>query len=191
MSFIKEGDALVHRVQLYSEKHWLYHAYIFPFIIVYAIWMYAWLFENFYDLPHEAGMISLAVTFFIQVVIVLACHWSVHVMALVTCTKVSHPNSENATLAKFVPTTNNGSAELKRIHKCKTTGDIWVIFQKLKYVWVEDVKQFQGLEFPIDRKLGFYLHSTGYQDEAALESTRRTFGNNKYVAYFQNTYLPK
>ena len=131
MSFIKEGDALVQRVQLYSEKHWLYHAYIFPFIIVYAIWTYAWLFENFYDLPHEAGMISLAVTFFIQVVIVLACHWSVHVMALVTCTKVSHPNSENATLAKFVPTTNNGSAELKRIHKSKTTGDIWVIFQKL------------------------------------------------------------
>ena len=178
MSFIKEGDPLVKRVQLYSEKYWLYHAYIFPFIVVYAIWTYAWLFEDFYGFPHEAGMISLAVTFFVQVVIVLACHWSVHVMALVTCTKVNHPNAENATIAKFVPTTNNGSAELIRIHKSKN-GDIWVIFQKLKYVWVEEEKQFQGLEFPVDRKLSFYLRSTGYQDEATLEEIKRSFGTNK------------
>ena len=49
MSLIKEGDPLVQRVQVYSEKYWLYHAYIFPFIVVYAIWVYAWLFEDFYD----------------------------------------------------------------------------------------------------------------------------------------------
>ena len=78
-----------------------------------------------------------------------------------------------------MPTTNNGSAELIRIHKSKSTGDIWVIFQKLKYVWVEESMQFQGLEFPVDKKLGFYLRSTGYQDEASLEETRRVFGTNK------------
>ena len=60
-----------------------------------------------------------------------------------------------------------------------STGDIWVIFQKLKYVWVEESMQFQGLEFPVDKKLGFYLRSTGYQDEASLEETRRAFGTNK------------
>ena len=178
MSLIKEGDPLVKRVQLYSEKYWLYHAYIFPFIVIYAIWAYAWLFEEFYGFPQEAGLISLAVIFFVQVVIVLACHWSVHVMALVTCSKVKHPNSSSATIAKFVPTTNNGSAELIRIHKSKN-GDIWVIFQKLKYVWNDQERQFQGLEFPVDRKLSFYLRSTGYQDEVTLEETKRSFGTNK------------
>ena len=54
-----------------------------------------------------------------------------------------------------------------------------MIFQKLKYVWVEESMQFQGLEFPVDKKLGFYLRSTGYQDEASLEETRRAFGTNK------------
>ena len=174
MGFIKEGDSLVQSVTLYSQKHWLYHAYVFPFTVLYAIWAYAWLFEDFYDSSPEAGMIVLAVIFIVQVVIVLACHWSVHVMAFVTCSKTK--SIEQATFAKFVPTVNNGSSELIKIHR--KGGETWVIFQKLKYIWSDQLAQFEGLEFPVDEKLSYYLHSTGFADEASLEERKRKFGNN-------------
>ena len=54
-------------------------------------------------------------------------------MAFVTCSNVITPHE--ATIAKFVPTANNGSAELVRIRKSAKTGDIWCIFQKLKYIF--------------------------------------------------------
>ena len=112
MTFVKDDDPLVTRISLYVDKHWLLHAYVLPFGILYGIWMQAWLFSDFYGHSLEAGMIALVVVFCIQVLVALACHWSVHVMALVTCTK---SQIHEATFAKFVPTANNGSAELVRI----------------------------------------------------------------------------
>ena len=176
MPLIKDGDTLVKSVSLYREKHWLYHAYVLPFAVLYAIWFHAWLTEDFRGASPEVGMIILAVIFILQVVIVLACHWSVHVMAFVTCTKVTR-DFASATFAKFVPTVNNGSPELLRI---KRSGlDTWVIFQKLKYIWSDERKQFESLEFPVDKKLIHYLRSTGYEDEASLEERKRLFGTNK------------
>lgn len=176
MSLIKSGDSLVQSVALYRDKHWLLHTYVLPFSVIYAIWFHAWLFGDFYGHSEEAGMIALAVTFVIQTIVVLACHWSVHIMAVVTCTKVKRP--QEATYAKFVPTNNNGSPELVRLKRSAKTGDIWVIFQKLKYTWSEDEFEFQGLEFPVDKKLRHYLHSTGFMDEDSLEEVKRVYGTN-------------
>lgn len=173
---IKEGDELVQSVTLYRHKHWLWHAYVMPFSVFYAAWFYAWLVADFYGFSVEVGIVSLAVLFCIQVIFVLSCVWSVHIMALVTCSKVSHPSE--ATYAKFVPTSNNGSPELVRIHRSSHNA-YWVIFQKLKYSWSESDFEFQGLVFPVDKKLSFYLHSNGFQDEETLEQSKRTFGTNR------------
>jgi cation-transporting ATPase 13A1 len=68
-------------------------------------------------------------------------------------------------VAKFVPTANNGSAELIRIHKEKAKNSsglvIWCLFQKLKYVWNEELGEFRGLEFPTSRTYKHYLDHTG------------------------------
>lgn len=178
MRFIKEGDPLVQSIGLYRDKHWLFHAYVLPFGVVYAAWCHAWLFTDFYGHSLEAGLISLAMIFGLQVVLVLACVWSVHVHAWVTCSKVEHPR-QGATYAKFVPTANNGSAELVRIRQSAKTGDIWVMFQKLKYIWSDNEDHFSGLQFPVSESLGYYLHSSGHKDEESLSETRRVFGDNK------------
>ena len=178
MSFIKEGDPLVQYICLYRDKHWLFHLYVLPFGVIYAAWFHAWLFADFYGHSLEAGLVSLVAIFGLQVILVLACVWSVHVMAWVTCRKVRHPR-EGATYAKFVPTTNNGSAELVRVHRSAKTGDIWVMFQKLKYIWSDKESHFLGLQFPVQESLGYYLHSSGHKDEETLSETRRIFGDNK------------
>ena len=124
-------------------------------------------------------MIVLATIFCLQVLLALACHWSVHVMAFVTCSNVITPHE--ATIAKFVPTANNGSAELVRIRKSAKTGDIWCIFQKLKYIWSDEEGVFKGLEFPTSETFSTYLNAKGFEDEESLAERRRVFGDNKYV----------
>lgn len=174
---VKTDETLVESVSLYTDKHWLLHAYVLPFAVVYAIWFQAWLFADFYGYSLEAGLVTLGAIFFVQVLVVLGCHWSVHVMAFVTCSKVYKP--AEATFAKFVPTANNGSAELVRVHRSVRSGDIWCMFQKLKYLWNERDQVFAGLEFPVNRTFEHYLQSKGHDEESALVETKRVFGDNK------------
>jgi cation-transporting ATPase 13A1 len=161
------GDELVQGVSLHVERHWLLHSYVCPFVPIYATWVYAW-FVGVADLgpladSPEAGIIALVVVFLAQVLVVLTCHWSVHFMAWSTCFKVTDPTL--ASVAKFVPTANNGSAELVKVHKGKAKNGsglvIWCIFQKLKYVWDENKKAFRGLEFPTNKPYKHYLEHTG------------------------------
>ena len=177
MRLVKEDDVLIEFISLYKDKHWLLHLYVLPFFVLYAIWLEAWLISDFYGQSTEAGFVALAVIFATQVLVVLSCHWSVHIMAAVTCTKVNSP--PEATYAKVVPTANNGSAELVRVRKAVRSGDIWLIFQKLKYIWSTDKQVFCSLEFPVNEKLSFYLHAKGHEDESSLHEAKRIFGDNK------------
>ena len=177
MGLIKEGDPLVDSISLYKDRHWLLHFYVLPFFVLYAIWLQAWLVTDFYGMTVEAGMVTLAFIFALQVLVVLSCHWSVHIMAVTTCTKVKSPSE--ATFAKVVPTANNGSAELVRVRKAVRSGDIWLIFQKLKYIWSEEKEAFGSLEFPVNEKLSYYLHSKGHEEESSLHEAKRVFGDNK------------
>ena len=177
MGLAKEGDPLVESIALYTDKHWLLHLYVLPFMVLYSIWMEAWLISDFHGLTVEAGFIILGAIFAFQVLIVLSCQWSVHVMALVTCIKVKSPSE--ATYAKVVPTANNGSAELVRVRRAVRSGEIWLLFQKLKYVWSEELQVFSGLEFPVKEKLSYYLHSKGHEEESSTQEAKRIFGDNK------------
>jgi hypothetical protein len=96
---ILEGDELVQSVSLYVDRHWLLHAYVVIFVPVYATWAFGWFFGlslggvefgPLKDVP-EAGLVFLALIFISQVLMVLGCHWSVHIMAWATCTKVNDP----------------------------------------------------------------------------------------------------
>jgi len=106
---ILEGDELVQSVSLYVDRHWLLHSYLVIFVPFYGTWAYAWFFGfNFWELGPlneipEAGLVSLAVIFMLQVLMVLGCHWSVHVMAWATCTKVNDPKK----VRLFLYITNN------------------------------------------------------------------------------------
>ncbi len=75
-------------VKWYRRRKLVFHGYVFPFIIMYSVIFYAWLFI-YGALEHfELGCISLAITGALQVLTCLFCHWSVHVRCALTCNKV-------------------------------------------------------------------------------------------------------
>lgn len=55
----------------------------------------------------------------------------------------------------------------------------WFIFQKLKYTWDADKKQFRGVDFPINEPLEKYYNAKGHEDEQDVNIAERTLGNNK------------
>ncbi|XP_019619059.1 PREDICTED: manganese-transporting ATPase 13A1-like isoform X1 [Branchiostoma belcheri] len=175
-------DDLVQRVSLYNLRPFLFHFYVAPFLIIYAAWLYVWLGVYGVEEYFEAGLIALAVIGIVQILACLFCHWSVHVRCTFICNKAYDPSK--AGWIKVVPTPNNGSAELVRLHhdKDKTSGEeqIWFNFQKIKYVYdAEEKKQFRAVEFPVDLAMRVYQSCRGYQEEADISRASAKYGKNE------------
>lgn len=162
----------IEKIILHKDRHWLLHGYVTPFFFLYPLWMYFYLTT---DLPYEACIIALVAIFMTQALLVLCCMWSVWFFAFMTCNEAK--DVSEATVARFVPTPNNGSPELIRIRK-PVNGNIWCYFQKLKYVWDSDRKTFRGLEFPTNQSLTYYLNWKGHEDDKQLSEQEKTSGIN-------------
>ena len=163
---------VVEKITLHKDRHWLYHGYVTPFLLLYPLWVY---FYFTTELPYEACIIVLVAIFLTQALLVLCCMWSVWFFALITCNEVK--NIQDATVAKFVPTANNGSPELVRIRK-PNNGQIYCIFQKLKFTWDDNKKTFRGLEFPTNLSFTHYLNWKGHEDDNQLSAQERNYGIN-------------
>jgi cation-transporting ATPase 13A1 len=74
---------------------------------------------------------------------------------------------------------NNGSSELVRVQRDKQTGEVFWLFQKLKYTWDVNKKVFRGVEFPLDQHLRYYLDYKGHADEESVASVQGHYGDNK------------
>lgn len=61
--------------------------------------------------------------------------------------------------------------------------NIWFIFQKTKYVWDENKKQFCGLQFPVDLSFGEYMEWKGYQEDHEVTYADIKYGRNQYVRF--------
>nr|CAG4640609.1 EOG090X00J5 [Eulimnadia texana] len=175
-------DDLVQKITFHIPYPLVFHGYVLPFLFLYSVWFYLWVFIYGVEEYYEAGWIALAVIALIQVLVSLFCHWSVHIRVLLTCSTENDPSS--AVLAKVVPTPNNGSPELVKLYKDKdsTTGKVvrlWLTFQKTKYIWDFEKKQFHGVQFPIDRSHQEYLEWRGYQDEKEVQAAEKEYGKNE------------
>ncbi|XP_034230905.1 manganese-transporting ATPase 13A1 [Thrips palmi] len=173
-------DDLVQSVTLHTPRPLLLHGYVFPFLVLYPAWLYGWLFVYGVSDHLEAGFTGLAALGVVQVLICLFCHWSVHVRCFLTCGTVK--DFRKAEVAKVVPTDNNGSSELVRVHffKDEDRNDcLWFIFQKTKYVWSNERKCFQGLLFPVNDSYGAYMDWKGYQEETDIQKAESFYGKNQ------------
>lgn len=113
----KHLDDLVQKVSLHNPLPTVFHGYSLPFIVLYCIWFYYWIFVYGVEEYLEAGWIVLASIGLFQVLVSLSCYWSVHVRTILTCSNSSNPI--DAAYARVIPTPNNGSSQLVRIHKEK------------------------------------------------------------------------
>lgn len=89
--------------------------------------------------------------------------------------------------AKVVPTPNNGSSQLVKIEQTiindvnddKKQIQYWFIFQKIKYTWDEEKKEFRGLEFPIHLPLKNYIQSRGHESDISIQKAEKLYGKNQ------------
>lgn len=94
---------------------------------------------------------------------------------------------QQATVAKVVPTPNNGSAELCGIQSTRfktANGEeniYWFMFQKTKYIWDENKATFRGIQFPVHKTYREYLESRGHEDENEVNHAEKTYGKNQMV----------
>lgn len=172
-------DELVQSVTLYTRIPTVLHLYVLPFIFIYSLWLYGWCFVYGFWEHTEGGCLGLAVIGCVQILCCLACYWSVHVNCFFTCRK--ERNINKATIAKVVPTPNNGSSELVLLHSTKINGSTttWFIFQKTKYIFDNDKAIFRGIEFPINKSLREYNSWKGYQEDADVHNAEQLYGKNE------------
>ena len=113
----KNLDDLVQKVSLHNPLPTVIHGYSLPFILLYGLWCYLWVFVYGIQEYPEAGWITLAGIGLIQILVSLSCYWSVHIRTFLTCANTSNPLK--AIYVKVVPTPNNGSSQLVRIQRTK------------------------------------------------------------------------
>ena len=168
-------------IELFKSSPLLLHGYVVPFICLYTIYFSIWIFVYGMFNYFEVGCIILAFLGIVQILVCLACHWSIHVRAKLTARKVI--DIHNADCVKVIPTPNNGYPELIRLHHSK--GDklkdiISFTFQKIQYFYdEEEKKRFQPVTFPINEQFSFYQNSKGFQDEGDVKVVCRKYGPNK------------
>ncbi|XP_054157015.1 endoplasmic reticulum transmembrane helix translocase-like [Oppia nitens] len=183
----ESSDQLVKSVDCYTSRPLILHGYIGPFVSIYVILIYNWLsYYSQQDSSQEIWFIAVALVVVVQILAYLFSHWSVHCKSFFAFTKTSGPGS--ATFVKVVPTPNNGSPEMVRLHHTAITdtgGDnkdggeeIWFTFQKTKYVYDFESKRFHVLSFPINLEITAYQNWKGYQDDQELAGIERRFGRN-------------
>ena len=72
--------------------------YTSPFLLLYLTWLYIWSVVYGVEEYWEAGIIVFVILGLLHILLLLCCHWSVHIMALMTCSSCS--DIVSATLAK-------------------------------------------------------------------------------------------
>lgn len=82
-------DDLVQYTQLFKPVATILQGTVFPFLIIYPVVFYSWIFVYGFEDNFEAGFVTVAVIAVIQILICLCCYWSVHIQCFLACSAVS------------------------------------------------------------------------------------------------------
>lgn len=174
-------DELVSSVTLYRRRPRMLHGTVLPFLaVLYPGWLYVWLGVYGASEYPEAGLLSLAAIGIAHVLTGLSGYWSVHAHCWLTCSKEPDPNK--ATLAKVIPTANNGSAELVALQRDQDENGEGILsfeFQKIRYIFDHKEKKcFLPIAFPINNPMRNFQSWRGYQEETELRAAEKRYGTN-------------
>nr|XP_046186653.1 endoplasmic reticulum transmembrane helix translocase-like isoform X3 [Oncorhynchus gorbuscha] len=175
-------DENVSSVSLYRRRPRIFHCTVLPFLaVLYPGWLYVWLGVYGTSEYPEAGLLALAAIGIAQVLTALSGYWSVHAHCWLTCSK--EPDPHKATLAKVIPTPNNGSAELVQLQRDRDENGEGILsfeFQKICYIFdSKERKCFLPVSFPVRQPMGFFQAWRGYQEETDLHSAEKRYGTNR------------
>ncbi|KAJ1730528.1 putative cation-transporting ATPase 1 [Coemansia biformis] len=162
------------------------HAYVWPFVFVYPVWLYVYT-MRYDDVlgSQEFTLLSLIAMFTLQALTFLACQWSVSARALLTCQRADDPYE--AELVKVLAANHLGkNAMCEMVHGINVHDEsrpqLSFTFQAQKYIYDDDKKIFQPVTYPSDGglPLGELQRATGLSSETEVREALEVYGRNKF-----------
>jgi manganese-transporting P-type ATPase len=180
-------DSQIQSASLHNPLSRQFHLYVWPFLIVWPIFLGVYLNEDFYDEyidGPEWTFVWSGGIFTVQALIWLSTHWNVNLKTLFTATKAK--NVDTAQLIKVIPVANAGSAEICHL-KRKTVGGkktTSFLFQKRRFLYNEEAKSFAPLSYALDAEpkplLSTFQQSRGLVSPAEIERIQQHYGDNSF-----------
>lgn len=161
------------------------HAYVWPFTVVYPLWLYIYTlrYDDFLG-SQEFTVLSLMLVFSAQALVFLMGQWSVNIHAMFTCQSVSDPYE--AELVKVIAGEHYGKSAMCEIVFGVNVHDesrpqLSFTFQALKYIYDDDKKVFSPISYPSEScpPLSEFQKSTGLDDHTSIKEALETYGENK------------
>ncbi|KAH9286492.1 Manganese-transporting ATPase 13A1 [Echinococcus granulosus] len=168
-------------INLYREKPILLHGYIWPFVLLYSIWLGYWFGTLGATEYVELGLIGVAVISVLHVLTALFCYWFVSVRCLLMFRKEKLVSQ--ATFAKVIPPANSGYPAIVPIFHTKSIATErlthYFFYQRLKYTFDSDDKEsIHAVRFPLSWSLREYKDWRGYTSEEGIKIAKENYGDN-------------
>ncbi|GAB4838180.1 Probable manganese-transporting ATPase pdr2 [Ancistrocladus abbreviatus] len=183
------GGKVVDGVDLLRKRHWIWRLDVWPFAIIYAVWLATILPSiDFFD---AAIVLGGLVAF--HILIFLFTAWSVDFKCFVQYSKVN--GTQQADSCKITPAKFSGGKEIVPLSfrqlagssSTEDTEEIYFDFRKQRFVYSKDKGTFYKLPFPTKETFGYYLRSTGHGSDAKVVATTEKWGRNVFE-YPQPTF---
>ncbi|KAJ3193971.1 hypothetical protein HK101_003724 [Irineochytrium annulatum] len=164
-----------------------WHGYSYPFVPMYFLVSYVYLFE--YDRllgSKEFASLIVILALALHALVFLTCQWSINIRAWLTCRSVT--DSYKADLIKIIPIAHHGAGamcEIKKSTEMKSADgqpQLYFFFQKRKYIYDVDKKKFTNLHFPYMDGNSMYYYSTskGLTTGHEIKELTDMYGLNRF-----------
>ncbi|KAJ9137522.1 Cation-transporting ATPase [Pleurostoma richardsiae] len=180
-------NSQIKSAELLASRPVLLHAYVWPFTIIWPVFLAFYLTPELYEThigASEWTFVWVGTIITAQSLVWLCTHWSVNLRALFTTRKVY--SIDDAELIKVIPVANAGVADICKLARDKV-GDktnVSFLFQKRRFLYDPTRKCFSTLTYEVDAEpkplLAKFQKSRGIASAAELNRLEQHYGHNTF-----------
>ncbi|CAL9178618.1 unnamed protein product [Musa hybrid cultivar] len=176
---------VVQGVDLLKRRHWGWRLDVWPFAILYSIWLFA----VAPSIDFTDALIVLGGLALLHILVLLFTAWSVDFRCFVQFSKVN--DTRLATECKIIPAKFSGPKEIVSLHTRRpvagssassvgNTDEIYFDFRKQCFNFSVEKNTFAKLPYPTKEPFGYYLKSSGHGSEAKVAAATDKWGRNVF-----------
>ncbi|CAM1510913.1 Fc.00g084260.m01.CDS01 [Cosmosporella sp. VM-42] len=177
----------IKRAELLRPLPFQFHAYVWPFVIIWPIFFHYYLSDELYEKhigAQEWTIVWCGTIITLQSLVWLSTHWNINLRSRFTTTKAK--DVQDALLIKVMPIANAGTAEICKLVRDKTGGKMTTsfLFQKRRFLYTPETNSFATLQYAIDvepkPKIGHFQSSRGLDKQSEITRLEQHYGTNTF-----------